>query len=126
VSRRPNLPISRSEFERLIPYISNGPLVFWLYPVFGVGGASWFLANTVEGFNNTIRRAYIGVWHYWSPQHGQRYVEELAFRAGQRQVVRTKRTIRGKSKTRLVSELPFPTIRFVQTCGADSRDAGCL
>lgn len=61
-------------------------------------------ANMVEGFNNTIRRAYVGVWHYWSPQHGQRYIEELAFRVGQRQVVRKKRTIRGKTKTRLVSE----------------------
>jgi uncharacterized membrane protein YkgB len=27
----------------LIPYISNGPLIFWLYPVFGVRGATWFL-----------------------------------------------------------------------------------
>jgi hypothetical protein len=27
----------------LIPYISNGPLIFWMYPVFGVRGASWFL-----------------------------------------------------------------------------------
>ena len=31
------------EFERLVPFISNGPLIWWLYPVFGVGGASWFL-----------------------------------------------------------------------------------
>jgi hypothetical protein len=28
----------------LIPYIGNGPLIFWLYPVFGIHGASWFLA----------------------------------------------------------------------------------
>ena len=27
----------------LIPYISNGPLISWMYPVFGVRGASWFL-----------------------------------------------------------------------------------
>jgi uncharacterized membrane protein YkgB len=25
------------------PYISNGPLISWMYPVFGVRGASWFL-----------------------------------------------------------------------------------
>src|SRR6516162_2858608 len=31
------------EAQRLIPYISNGPLIFWLYPAFGVRGASWFL-----------------------------------------------------------------------------------
>src|SRR6476660_4948914 len=31
------------EAQVLIPYISHGPLIFWLYPVFGVRGASWFL-----------------------------------------------------------------------------------
>ena len=35
------------EAQTLIPYISNGPLIFWMYPVFGVRGASWFL-----GFRN--------------------------------------------------------------------------
>ena len=29
------------EAQVLIPYISNGPLIFWLYPVFGIRGASW-------------------------------------------------------------------------------------
>jgi uncharacterized membrane protein YkgB len=31
------------EAQVLIPYISHGPLIWWLYPVFGVRGASWFL-----------------------------------------------------------------------------------
>lgn len=31
------------EAQVLIPYISHGPLISWLYPVFGVRGASWFL-----------------------------------------------------------------------------------
>ena len=31
------------EAEGLIPFISNGPLTSWMYPVFGVRGASWFL-----------------------------------------------------------------------------------
>ncbi|MCP3411243.1 YkgB family protein [Bradyrhizobium sp. CCGB01] len=31
------------EFERLDPFISNGPLIWWLYPVFGHAGASYFL-----------------------------------------------------------------------------------
>src|SRR5262247_4750572 len=31
------------EAQVLIPYISNGPLIFWMYPVFGIQGASWFL-----------------------------------------------------------------------------------
>jgi uncharacterized membrane protein YkgB len=31
------------EAERLVPFISNGPLIWWLYPLFGHQGASWFL-----------------------------------------------------------------------------------
>jgi uncharacterized membrane protein YkgB len=31
------------EARVLVPYISNGPLISWLYPAFGVRGASWFL-----------------------------------------------------------------------------------
>jgi len=31
------------EAQMLIPYISNGPLIFWMYPVFGIRAASWFL-----------------------------------------------------------------------------------
>src|ERR1700756_4010432 len=31
------------EAKVLIPYISNGPLIFWLSPIFGIRGASWFL-----------------------------------------------------------------------------------
>ena len=31
------------EAQTLIPYISNGPLIFWMYPVFGIRGASWFV-----------------------------------------------------------------------------------
>jgi|SRR5215831_5378763 len=31
------------EAQVLIPYISNGPLIFWMYPMFGIRRASWFL-----------------------------------------------------------------------------------
>jgi uncharacterized membrane protein YkgB len=31
------------EAQVLIPYISNGPLISWMYPVFGTRGASTFL-----------------------------------------------------------------------------------
>ena len=31
------------EAQALIPYISHGPLIFWMYPVFGVRGATYFL-----------------------------------------------------------------------------------
>ena len=38
------------EADVLIPYISNGPLIFWLYPVFGVRGATWFLGASEWSF----------------------------------------------------------------------------
>ncbi|MFL6834325.1 MAG: YkgB family protein [Xanthobacteraceae bacterium] len=31
------------EAQVLIPHIRNGPLISWMYPVFGIRGASWFL-----------------------------------------------------------------------------------
>jgi uncharacterized membrane protein YkgB len=31
------------EAQALIPFISNGPLISWMYPVFGLRGATWFL-----------------------------------------------------------------------------------
>lgn len=31
------------EAQGLIPYISHGPLTFWMYPVFGIRGATFFL-----------------------------------------------------------------------------------
>jgi uncharacterized membrane protein YkgB len=31
------------EAQALIPYIRNGPLISWMYPVFGIRGATWFL-----------------------------------------------------------------------------------
>jgi uncharacterized membrane protein YkgB len=51
------------EAQALIPFISHGPLIFWLHPVFGIRGASWFLgasewligAMLVLGFwNNSL------------------------------------------------------------------------
>ena len=31
------------EAKALIPFTSNGPLIFWIYPVLGIRGAGWFL-----------------------------------------------------------------------------------
>jgi uncharacterized membrane protein YkgB len=42
------------EFERLVPFISNGPLISWLYPAFGVGGASWFLGVSEWTFGTLL------------------------------------------------------------------------
>ena len=48
------------EAEVLIPYISNGPLISWMYPVFGVRGASWFLGLSEWSFALLL---FLGFWH---------------------------------------------------------------
>lgn len=47
------------EAEVLIPYISNGPLIFWLYPLFGIRGASWFLGVSEWVFGALL---FLGFW----------------------------------------------------------------
>jgi uncharacterized membrane protein YkgB len=47
------------EAQVLIPYISNGPLVFWLYPAFGVRGATWFLGVSEWLFGALL---FLGFW----------------------------------------------------------------
>src|SRR5262245_62112498 len=42
------------EFERLVPFISNGPLIWWLYPVFGHTGASYFLGVSEWTFGSLL------------------------------------------------------------------------
>ena len=48
------------EAQTLIPFISNGPLTFWMYPVFGIQGASWFLGVT-EWL--TAALLFLGFWN---------------------------------------------------------------
>jgi uncharacterized membrane protein YkgB len=48
------------EAQTLIPYISNGPLVFWLYAVFGIQGASWFLGVAEWLFGALL---FLGFWN---------------------------------------------------------------
>jgi uncharacterized membrane protein YkgB len=48
------------EAQALIPYISNGPLIFWLYPVFGVRGATWFLGVSEWTFGTLL---FLGFWN---------------------------------------------------------------
>src|SRR5246127_2114615 len=48
------------EAQVLIPYISNGPLIFWMYPVFGVRGASWFLGASEWLFGALL---FLGFWN---------------------------------------------------------------
>jgi uncharacterized membrane protein YkgB len=47
------------EAQVLIPFISNGPLISWMYPVFGVRGASWFLGVSEWSFALLL---FLGFW----------------------------------------------------------------
>ena len=48
------------EAQALLPYISNGPLIFWLYPVFGMRGATWFLGASEWTFGTLL---FLGFWN---------------------------------------------------------------
>jgi uncharacterized membrane protein YkgB len=48
------------EAQGLIPFISNGPLISWMYPVFGVQGASWFLGVSEWLFGALL---FSGFWN---------------------------------------------------------------
>jgi uncharacterized membrane protein YkgB len=52
------------EAETLIPFIQNGPLIFWMYPVFGIRGASWFLGASEWLF------AALLFWGFWNKKAG--------------------------------------------------------
>src|SRR5262245_38284776 len=52
------------EAQTLVPFISNGPLTFWMYPVFGLRGASWFL-----GVSEWLTAALL-IWGFWNPKAG--------------------------------------------------------
>jgi uncharacterized membrane protein YkgB len=47
------------EAQVLIPYISHGPLIFWMYPAFGIRGASWFLGVSEWLFGALL---FLGFW----------------------------------------------------------------
>jgi uncharacterized membrane protein YkgB len=47
------------EAQNLIPYISNGPLISWLYAVFGIRGATWFLGVAEWTFGGLL---LLGFW----------------------------------------------------------------
>jgi uncharacterized membrane protein YkgB len=48
------------EAHGLIPFISNGPLISWMYPVFGIQGASWFLGVSEWLFGALL---FLGFWN---------------------------------------------------------------
>jgi uncharacterized membrane protein YkgB len=48
------------EVDRLIPFISNGPLIFWLYPSLGMRGATLFLGASEWTFGTLL---FLGFWN---------------------------------------------------------------
>ena len=48
------------EAQALLPYISNGPLLLWMYPVFGVRGATYFLGMAEWLFGGLL---FLGFWN---------------------------------------------------------------
>jgi uncharacterized membrane protein YkgB len=52
------------EAQGLIPFISNGPLTRWMYAVFGLHGASWFL-----GVSEWLIAALL-FWGFWNKSAG--------------------------------------------------------
>jgi uncharacterized membrane protein YkgB len=48
------------EAQALLPYISHGPLIFWMYPVFGMRGAIYFLGVAEWLFGGLM---FLGFWN---------------------------------------------------------------
>ena len=62
------------EAQTLIPYISNGPLIFWMYPVFGIRGASWFLGVSEWLFCALL---FAGFWNKKGGSESERGIRNL-------------------------------------------------
>src|SRR5262249_10656959 len=48
------------EVKALVPFFENGPLISWMYPVFGHRGASWFLGAWEW---TTCVMLFLGFWN---------------------------------------------------------------
>ncbi len=48
------------EAQALVPYISHGPLIFWMYPVLGIRGATYFLGVAEWFFGGLL---FLGFWN---------------------------------------------------------------
>jgi uncharacterized membrane protein YkgB len=46
--------------QALIPFITHGPLISWMYPVFGIRGATWFLGAAEWTFGLLL---LLGFWN---------------------------------------------------------------
>jgi uncharacterized membrane protein YkgB len=52
------------EAQGLVPYISHGPLIFWMYHVFSVRGATYFLGVSEWVFGALV------FWGFWNKKAG--------------------------------------------------------
>jgi uncharacterized membrane protein YkgB len=54
------------EAQGLIPFFAHGPLIFWMYPVFGIKGSSYFLGVSEWLFGALLAAGFwnkkLGVW----------------------------------------------------------------
>jgi len=48
------------EAQALLPCIGHGPLIFWMYPIFGVRGATYFLGVAEWLFGTLL---FAGYWN---------------------------------------------------------------
>jgi uncharacterized membrane protein YkgB len=48
------------EADALIPYITHGPMIFWLYPIFGIRAATYFLGASEWLFGMLL---LMGFWN---------------------------------------------------------------
>src|ERR1700686_1368548 len=48
------------EAQELMPFISNGPLISWMYPVFGIQGAGWVFGVSEWLFGALL---FLGFWN---------------------------------------------------------------
>jgi uncharacterized membrane protein YkgB len=52
------------EAQELKPFINSGPLTFWMYPLLGLHGATYFL-----GVTEWLTAALL-IWGFWNPKAG--------------------------------------------------------
>jgi hypothetical protein len=76
-------------------------------------------ANSVESFNNRVRRTIAGVFHHISPEHADLYFNEIGFRWSQREVAgqTVRRSRKGRESVQLVWSRIAPALQLQAVLG---------